>query len=88
MNMQSTITEQPITTALAEFALGIGHDDIPADVRTRAHHTMLDAAGIALASTRYPFAHPVLAGLQAFGDQGQVPVFGMAARLEWWWWSW
>ena len=52
MNMQTTITEQAITTALAEFALGLGHDDVPAEVRTRAHHTMLDAAGIAVASTR------------------------------------
>lgn len=82
MNMQSQITEQPITRALAEFATGLGHAEIPAEVRTRAHHTMLDAAGIALASTRYPFAHPVLAGLQAFGDTGDVPVFGMAARLN------
>ncbi|MEM1161585.1 MAG: MmgE/PrpD family protein, partial [Pseudomonadota bacterium] len=81
MNMQSMITEQPITEALANFAASLGHDDIPAEVRTRAHHTMLDAAGIALASTRYPFAHPALAGLQAFGDTGEVPVFGMAAKL-------
>ncbi|MEM7189716.1 MAG: MmgE/PrpD family protein [Pseudomonadota bacterium] len=82
MNMQSKVESQPITTALAEFALGLAHDDVPAEVRTRAHHTMLDAAGIALASTRYPFAHPVLAGLQAFDDIGTVPVFGMAARLS------
>ena len=82
MNMQSSITEQPITTALAEFALGLRHGDIPAEVRTRAHHTMLDAAGIALASTRYSFAHPVLAGLRAFGDNGDVPVFGMPARMS------
>lgn len=82
MNVQYAITrDEPLTTALAGFALGLGHGDIPAEVRTRAHHTMLDAAGIALASTRYPFAHPVLAGLQAFGDRGDVPVFGMAARL-------
>lgn len=82
MNMQSQIAEQPITTALAEFATGLGHAEIPAEVRMRAHHTMLDAAGIALASTRYPFAHPVLAGLQAFGDTGDVPVFGMATHLN------
>jgi len=82
MNMQSLIhAAAPITQQLAEFALGLAHAEVPAEVRTRAHHTMLDAAGIALASTRYPFAHPVLAGLQAFGDTGDVPVFGMPARL-------
>lgn len=83
MNMQSEIAlDTPITRQLADFALGLSHGDIPAEVRTRAHHTMLDAAGIAVASTRYPFAHPVLAGLQAFGDTGDVPVLGMAARLN------
>ena len=83
MNMQMQIAkDKPLSRALAEFALALGHDDIPANVRTRAHHTMLDAGGIALASTRYSFAHPVLAGLQALGDGGNVPVFGMAARLS------
>ncbi len=82
MNMQSAITrEMSLTTALAKFTANLGHDQIPTEVRTRAHHTMLDAAGIAVASTRYSFAHPVLAGLKAFGEDGDVPVFGMAARL-------
>ena len=82
MNVQSQIASISITTALARFALDLRHGDVPDDVRLRAHHTLLDAAGIALASTRYPFAHPVLAGLQALGDRGDVPVFGMPARLS------
>lgn len=84
MNMQSEIIvdEVPIATQLAEFAAGLRDSKIPDAVRTRALHHMLDAAGIAVASTRYPFAHPVLAGLQALGDKGDVPVFGMAARLS------
>ncbi|MEM7423794.1 MAG: MmgE/PrpD family protein [Pseudomonadota bacterium] len=82
MNMQSTIRpDAPVTTQLAEFALSLKASEVPAIVRTRARHTMLDAAGIALASTRYPFAHPVLAGLSAFGDRGDVPVFGMPAQM-------
>jgi 2-methylcitrate dehydratase PrpD len=43
---------------------------------------MLDAAGIALASTRYDFAHKTLAGLQALGGAGDVPVLGMPARMS------
>ena len=83
MNVQSDIRQDtPLARALAEFTLNLRHGDVPPEVRTRAHHTMLDAAGIALASTRYSFAHPVLAGLQALGDKGDVPVFGMAARLS------
>ncbi|MFK7944490.1 MAG: MmgE/PrpD family protein [Paracoccaceae bacterium] len=84
MNMQSGIiaSDAPIAEQLAEFASGLDHDKVPAKVRTRAMYHMLDAAGIAVASTRYPFAHPVLAGLQALGDTGDVPVFGMSARLS------
>ncbi|MHA1569595.1 MAG: MmgE/PrpD family protein, partial [Alphaproteobacteria bacterium] len=53
-----------------------------AQVRTRAAHHMLDAAGIAVASTRYDFAHKTLAGLQALGGAGEVPVLGLPARLS------
>ena len=85
MNIQTkidspiTTSDQPIVEVLAEFVCDLKHDDIPKTVRTRALHHMLDAAGIALASTRYEFAHKTLAGLQAVGGQGSVPVLGMPA---------
>ncbi|MEE9588529.1 MAG: MmgE/PrpD family protein, partial [Hyphomicrobiaceae bacterium] len=41
----------------------------------------LDAAGIAQASTRYDFAHKTLAGLMGLAGKGDVPVFGMPAKL-------
>lgn len=87
MNIQTDISSEasaaakPIHQVLAEFAAGLKHDDIPSDVRIRAHHHMLDAAGIAMASTRYDFAHKTLAGLRALGGEGDVPVFGMPAAL-------
>ena len=87
MNIQTkidsptTASDQPIVEVLAEFVCELKHDDIPKTVRTRALHHMLDAAGIALASTRYDFAHKTLAGLQAVGGQGSVPVLGMPATL-------
>lgn len=83
MNVQTEIRpDQPLTARLAAFAAGLQHAAIPAEVRTRAVHHMLDAAGIALASTQYPFAEPVLRGLRALGDHGDVPVFGYTARLS------
>ncbi len=87
MNIQTkidtpaTTNDRPIVETLAEFVSELKHDDIPKTVRTRALHHMLDAAGIALASTRYEFAHKTLAGLQAVGGQGSVPVLGMPATL-------
>jgi 2-methylcitrate dehydratase PrpD len=71
-----------ISERLAAFAAGLEHDAIPAEVRTRAAHHMLDAAGIALASTRYDFAHKTLAGMQALGSAGEVPVLGLPARMN------
>ena len=81
IDSQTTASDQPIVEALAQFVCNLKHDDIPKSVRTRALHHMLDAAGIALASTRYEFAHKTLAGLQAVGGQGSVPVLGMPATL-------
>jgi 2-methylcitrate dehydratase PrpD len=79
---QAAQAETPISERLAAFAVGLRHDAIPAEVRTRAAHHMLDAAGIALASTRYDFAHKTLAGLQALGSAGEVPVLGLPARMN------
>jgi len=71
-----------ICNQLADFAANLGHDEIPGDRRVRAAHHMLDSAGIALASTRYDFAHKTLAGLQALGGYGSVGVWGMPAALS------
>lgn len=85
MNIQAKIADtKPTATIqqqLAKFAAELSHGDIPDEVRNRAVHHMLDASGIAMASTRYDFAHKTLAGFRALGDEGNVPVFGMAARL-------
>ena len=79
---QETEAEAPISERFAAFAAGLEHDAIPPDIRTRAAHHMLDSAGIALASTRYDFAHKMLAGMQALGGEGEVPVLGLPARMN------
>lgn len=70
-----------IAEALARFAARLGNDDIPATVRRRALHHMLDAAGIAVATTRYDHAHRVLTAMRGLGGAGSVPVFGFPTRL-------
>lgn len=70
-----------ISQTLAQFAHGLRFKDIPAEVRDRAKYLILDAVGIAMASTRYPFADAILAGIQAVGEPGDLPVIGMAVRL-------
>lgn len=72
----------PITRQIADFASSLGAGDIPATVRTRALHHMLDAAGIAVAASRYDHSHRVLTAMRGLGGGGEVPVFGFPARLS------
>lgn len=69
-----------IAETLAQFVHELRYDDIPAEVCERAKDLMLDAIGIAFASTKFEFADKTLAGLKFFGD-GPRAVIGMNARL-------
>lgn len=81
-NVESVVASQaPIASTLSAFVARTRHDDIPEAVRTRALHHMLDAAGIAVATTRYDHAHRVLTAVRGLGGAGSVPVFGFPARL-------
>jgi len=71
-----------ISARLAAYAAGFALDDVPAPVRARAAHLMLDALGIALASTQWDFARQTLAGLRELaGPGGEVPVIGAGQVL-------
>lgn len=67
--------------ALAAFTGRLRLQDIPATVQERAVHHVLDAIGIAHASSRYDFAHRTLTALRDLGGPGTVPVFGLPTRL-------
>ncbi|MEP9356493.1 MmgE/PrpD family protein [Xanthobacter sp. KR7-65] len=56
-----------ISRRLADFTEGLDGAAIPAQVRERARYLILDAVGIALASTQYDFAHRTLSALREFG---------------------
>jgi 2-methylcitrate dehydratase PrpD len=75
------IEKHPITRALAAFAADHRGDDIPAAVRFRALHHMLDAAGIAVAASRYDHPQRVLTAIRGLSGEGSVPVIGLPARL-------
>lgn len=57
-----------ISETLAQSVHQLRYDDIPAEVRERAKDLMLDAIGIAFASTKFDFADKALAGLKFFGS--------------------
>ncbi|MBL23442.1 MAG: 2-methylcitrate dehydratase [Rhodospirillaceae bacterium] len=74
-------TGAPVARKLAEFAHSFQYDDIPAAVRERAKHLILDAVGIAYASRHYEFSGKILAGLQDVAGEGGNSVIGHSAKL-------
>lgn len=71
-----------ISEALARFAAGLEPRDIPAAVLERAKYFILDSVGIALASTRYEFAHRSLSAVtELSAGAGNMPVIGLPQRL-------
>ncbi len=73
--------EATLSQGLAAFAHDLAYDDIPLEVRERAKYLILDAAGIALASTAYTFAARIFAGIHALSGDGAGTVIGMKTPL-------
>src|SRR5262249_46603223 len=66
---------------LARFAGGFAADRIPAAVMERAKYLILDAVGIALASTTYDFAHRAMTAIASLAGAGEAAVIGLPAKL-------
>lgn len=74
--MQTTIAQQ-----LAQFVADFDGETVPTATRERAKYLILDAVGIALASTQYDFAHRILSGIHALSGAGKSAVIGLPIRL-------
>ncbi len=72
----------PLAREFAAFAVGLDAAALPPAVIERAKLNILDAAGIALASSTYEFATTTARGLSAIGEPGASPLFGRAERLN------
>jgi 2-methylcitrate dehydratase PrpD len=66
---------------LAEFALQLDLDAIPADVQTLAKEHLLDVLGIALASSSFEFGRVAVEGVRALGNGDEASVLGSGERL-------
>src|SRR5262245_2901146 len=69
-----------ISETFARFAAELKYENVPQPIRLRAKLLMLDAIGIALASSKYGFARKALAGLSRFG-QGTHDVINFDRKL-------
>jgi 2-methylcitrate dehydratase PrpD len=69
-----------LSQRLAEFAQGFGLHAVPPEVLDAARLCILDALGIAFASTRFEFARRSAAGIAALAGDGEHVVIGMRQR--------
>ena len=78
---EASIGALSAATHLANFVASFKYEDIPQKTIERAKLFMLDAVGIALASTQYDFAHRILSGLNALNEGGNSSLIGMSGKL-------
>lgn len=74
-------TGRSLAQQVGGFVAATGYRDLPEPVRERARHLILDAVGLAFASTGYPFAAVARDALTSLGS-GEQPAFGMQERLQ------
>lgn len=71
---------RPLSRVVADFAADLRFADLPRAVVDQAKLLIVDALGIAHASTTFPFATSAAAALQSLGG-GDQPVIGLPLRL-------
>jgi 2-methylcitrate dehydratase PrpD len=70
----------PLSRVFGDFAAGVRFDDVPSSVVDQAKRLIIDAVGIAYASTTFSFATSAISAMQALGE-GDQPVIGVPLRL-------
>ncbi len=70
-----------ISERLSAFAATVTYDAIPERVLDRAKHLILDAVGLAFASTRFDYARVSMAAINKIAGTGDSPIIGFQTRL-------
>ncbi|MGZ5148164.1 MAG: MmgE/PrpD family protein, partial [Burkholderiales bacterium] len=78
---QPRIASQTVAEKVADYVSTYCYENIPEATRERAKLLVLDAVGIALASTQYDFSHRILTGLNALNEGGHSSLIGTTGRL-------
>ena len=74
----TTLTE---SGKFARFALGLKVGDVPEEVLELAKEHLLDALGIAIASSGFAFGKIALEGVRGLGEGSQATAIGSGERL-------
>src|SRR5271169_1008857 len=74
-------TPADLTRALAERAMALRYDELPAPVRELARQCILDYLGVALAGAQDPLVQILLDEMAEAGGSPQASIIGHSARL-------
>ena len=79
--MSENRTQADLTRALAERAIALRYDELPAPVRELARQCILDYLGVALAGAHDPLVQIVLDEMTEAGGSPQASIIGRSTRL-------
>ncbi len=78
----ATTTRQDVTAALAEFAMAIRFEDLPADVVEVAKHYFLDWIGVTLTGRDEPLTRMLIDQALSEGGNAQATVVGLDTKMS------
>jgi 2-methylcitrate dehydratase PrpD len=78
----SNQTQLTISQEIASFAARLSFDDLPLGVVEQAKLLVLDAIGIAFASTTYDFAEKAISAISSLGEPGNYPLIGTGGKFS------
>jgi 2-methylcitrate dehydratase PrpD len=78
---ETAAPDAALATTVAEWALGLSDDDVPADVRQATRWRLLDVLGLALAGSVTPFGVGTRRAAVAMSPSGPARIVGTGERI-------
>jgi len=79
---ESTETETGQTVRLAEYAVGLRYEQIPADVLQRTKDCVADTVAVILFGAQFPWSKMIIAQSQRMGKGGKCSILGTGSRVS------
>jgi 2-methylcitrate dehydratase PrpD len=79
--VEAAASEAGQTTRLAEYAVGLRYEEIPADVLQRAKDCIADTVGTILFGSQFPWSKMIIAQARRMGTGGSCAILGTGGRV-------
>jgi 2-methylcitrate dehydratase PrpD len=79
--VEAAASETGQTKRLAEYAVGLRYEEIPAEVLQRAKDCIADTVGAILFGSQFPWSKMIIAQARRMGTGGNCAILGTGARV-------